>query len=178
MTATGYSVGMRIPKARVPQVAAQILQSLVAHKDVETEKPNEVQLDIEAVLNQYVRDEQEVSEKARDTLAKRGLPSSQLGRVKQQLAEQRQLKIGEEALDYLVDQLIEFLMHSHNVDEIFAPDHRLRRLIREPLRQVSDADNLLRDEVSKQMKHVKEGTAVWEVEYQRILEDVRRRKGL
>lgn len=169
---------MRIPKARVPQVAAQILQSLIQHKDVETENPNEVQLDIEAVLNQYVRDEQEITEKARDTIAKRGLPSSQLSRVKQQLAEQRQLKIGEEAVDYLVDQLIEFLMHSHNVDEIYAPDHRLRRLIREPLRQVGDAEGALRDEVRAQMKHVKEGTAVWEVEYQRIMEDVRRRKGL
>lgn len=169
---------MRIPKARVPQIAAQILQSLIQHKDVETENPNEVQIDIEAVLNQYARDEQEISEKARDMIAKRGLPSSQLSRVKQQLAEQRQLKIGEEAVDYLVDQLIEFLMHSHNVDEIYAPDHRLRRLIREPLRQVSEAEGALRDEVRAQMKHVKEGTAVWEVEYQRILEDVRRRKGL
>lgn len=169
---------MRIPKARVPQIAAQILQSLIQHKDVETENPNEVQIDIEAVLNQYARDEQEISEKARDTIAKRGLPSSQLSRVKQQLAEQRQLKIGEEAIDYLVDQLIEFLMHSHNVDEIYAPDHRLRRLIREPLRQVSESEGALRDEVRAQMKHVKEGTAVWEVEYQRILEDVRRRKGL
>jgi uncharacterized protein len=162
----------------VPQIAAQILQSLIQHKDVETENPNEVQVDIEAVLNQYVRDEQEITEKARDTIAKRGLPSSQLARVKQQLAEQRQLKIGEEAVDYLVDQLIEFLMHSHNVDEIYAPDHRLRRLIREPLRQVGEAEGALRDEVRAQMKHVKEGTAVWEVEYQRILEDVRRRKGL
>lgn len=169
---------MRIPKARVPQIAAQILQSLIQHKDVETENPNEVQIDIEAVLNQYARDEQEISEKARDMIAKRGLPSSQMSRIKQQLAEQRQLKIGEEAVDYLVDQLIEFLMHSHNVDEIYAPDHRLRRLIREPLRQVSESEGALREEVRAQMKHVKEGTAVWEVEYQRILEDVRRRKGL
>jgi hypothetical protein len=169
---------MRIPKARVPQVAAQILQSLIKDKDVETENPNEVQVDIEAVLNQYVRDEQEISEKARDIVAKRGLPSSQLSRTKQQLAEQRQLKVGDEAIDYLVDQLIEFLMHSNNVDEIYAPDHRLRRLIREPLRQIGEAEGALRDEVRAQMKHVQEGTAVWEVEYQRILEDVRRRKGL
>lgn len=169
---------MRIPKARVPQIAAQILQSLVQHKDIETENPHEVQVDIEAVLTQYVRDEHDISEKARDMVAKRGLPSSQLGRIRQQLAEQRQLKIGDEAIDYLVDQLIEFLMHSHNVDEIYAADHRLRRLIREPLRQVNEAEGALRDEVRSQMKHVKEGSTVWEVEYQRILEDVRRRKGL
>ena len=169
---------MRIPKARVPHLASQILQSLIAHKDVETENPTEVQLDIEAVLNQYIRDEQELTEKARDTIAKRGLPSSQRGRVKQQLAEQRQLKVGEDAIDYLVDQLIEFLMHSHNVDEIYAPDHRLRRLIREPLRQVGELEGMLQNEVRGKMKHVKEGSAMWEVEYQRILEDVRRRKGL
>jgi hypothetical protein len=137
-----------------------------------------VQLDIEAVLNQYVRDEQEISEAAREQEARRGLPSGQLGRVRAQIAAQRQFKLGDEGMDYLLDQLIECLMHSANVEEIFAADHQLRRLMREPLRGLSTEEEAIVTEVREQMKHVKEGTAIWEVEYQRILEDVRRRKGL
>jgi uncharacterized protein len=169
---------MKIPKARVAQIASQMLRALTEKKDVETESPAEVQLDLEAVLNQYIRDEAEISEKARDTMAKRGLPSGQLGRVRQQLAEQRKFKLGEEALDYLVDQLIECLMQSHNVEEIYAPDHELRRLLREPLRDLDTQEDAIHGEVRSKMKHVTEGTAKWDVEYQRILEDVRRRKGL
>lgn len=169
---------MKIPKARVPQIAGQMLRSLTEHDDIETENPREVQLDIEAVLNQYIRDEQELTEKAKDLMTRRGLPSGQLGRIKRQLADQRQMKLGDEALDYVVDQLLECLMHSHNVEEIYAPDHRLRRLLRAPLRELDALEDSLQEEVRGRLKHVQEGTAMWEVEYQRILEDVRRRKGL
>ncbi len=169
---------MRIPKSRVPQIAAEMLQSLLEQGDIETESPKEVELDLAAVLNQYIRDEAEITDKARDVMGRRGLPSSQLGQIKRQIAEQRKFKLGDEAMDYLVDQLIEFLMHSHNVEEIYAPDHRLRRLLRDPLRKVQNFDGAVDEQVRGRMKHVQEGSALWEVEYQRILEDVRRRKGL
>ncbi len=155
-----------------------MLQQLLEQGDIETENPKEVELDLAAVLNQYIRDEAEITEKARELMGRRGLPSSQLGQIKRQLAEQRKFKIGDEAIDYVVDQLIEFLMHSHNVEEIYAPDHRLRRLLREPLRQLQSVDGSIDAQVRDRMKHVQEGSALWEVEYQRILEDVRRRKGL
>lgn len=176
--ATGYSCDMKIPKARVPQLAQEMLRALTGNNDIETEAPREVALDIESVLNQYIKDEAEVSENARDMVTRRGLPQSQLGRAKKQLADQRQLKIGEDGIDYIVDQLIEFLMHSHNVDEIYAPDHELRRKLRDPLRKILASDGDLDAAVRGQMRHVQEGSAMWEVEYQRILEDVRRRKGL
>ncbi len=169
---------MKIPKARVAPLAKEMLRALTENEDIETEAPNEVALDIESVLNQYIRDEAEISDKARDMVARRGLPQSQLGRVKKQLADQRKLQLGEDAIDYIVDQLIEFLMHSHNVDEIYAADHELRRMLRVPLRKLLAADGELDAAVRGQMKHMQEGSAMWEVEYQRILEDVRRRKGL
>lgn len=169
---------MKIPKPRVPQLAQEMLRALTEHNDIETEAPSEVALDIASVLNQYIKDEFEISEKARDTVSSRGLPPAQLGRVKKQLADERKIQIGEEAIDYIVDQLIEFLMHSQNVDEIYAPDHQLRLRLREPLRRVLAADGELDAAVRGQMKHMQEGSATWEVEYQRILEDVRRRKGL
>ncbi|HEX2730664.1 MAG TPA: DUF507 family protein [Polyangiaceae bacterium] len=169
---------MKIPKARVPQLAKEMLRGLTAEGDIETETPAEVELDLQSVLNQYVKDEQDLSDKARELMARRGLPQSQLGQIRTQLAEQQKLKLGDEAIDYIVDQLIEFLMHSHNVEEIYAPDHRLRRVLREPLRGLQQMDASLDAQVRGQMKHVQEGSALWEVEYQRILEDVRRRKGM
>jgi hypothetical protein len=169
---------MRIPRSRVPALAAEMLGALVAAGDIETESPREVQSDLEAVLNQYVQDEQDITDGARELLTRRGLPPEQLGRVKQQLADQRKIKIGDDAIDYLLDQLLEILMHSHSVDEVYAPDHQLRKALRTPLRKLANLDDEVDQAVRGRMKHVQEGTQMWEVEYQRIMEDVRRRKGL
>lgn len=169
---------MRIHAAKVQQIAAEMVQSLTSDKSIETESPKEVVLDIEAVLNQYIRDEQEVSEKAKDMMQARNLPSTELGRIKRLVADQKKLKIGDDAIDYILDQLLEMLMHSQNVDEVFAEDYELRRRMREPLRrQLSDEEDLQK-EVRAQLKHVEEGSALWEVEYRRIMEDIKRRRGL
>lgn len=169
---------MRIHAAKVPQIAAEMVQSLTKDKSIETESPKEVVLDIEAVLQQYIRDEQEVSEKAKDMMQARSLPPTELGRVRRLVADQKKLKLGDDAIDYILDQLLEMLMHSQNVEEVFAEDYELRRRMREPLRrQLSDEEDLQK-EVRAQLKHVEEGSALWEVEYRRIMEDIKRRRGI
>ena len=54
---------MKLHSARVPQMAAEMLDAIVKAKDIETDSPAEVRADIEAVLNQYIRDEVSVNEK-------------------------------------------------------------------------------------------------------------------
>lgn len=169
---------MRLHSARVPQMAAEMVQSLLAAGDIEAEVPAEVQADLEAVLNQYIRDEQEVSEKARDMVAARGLPQTEYRRARALYAEQRNMKVDDGAIDYILDQLLEMLMQSNNVDEIYAPDHDLRRKLRAPLRKQMEVTDELDQAVRAQLKHVQEGTSLWEVEYRRIHEDIKRRRGL
>jgi hypothetical protein len=146
--------------------------------DIEVSSAKEVQLDVEAVLQQYAKDEQEVNERAKDVMAQRSLPQTELGRVKKLLADERKIKIGDDAIDYVLDQLIEMLMHSANVEEIFSEDHVLRRKLREPLRRLDAEDEKLEAEVRAHLGHVQEGTRTWEIEYRRMMEDIKRRKGL
>jgi hypothetical protein len=169
---------MRLHSARVPQIAAEMVSALKQSGDIETQSPKEVQLDIEAVLNQYVRDEQEISERAKDLLAARGLAQSEYAKLRRLIADERQIKLGDDAIDYLLDQLIEMLMHSANVEEIFVEDVSLRRKMREPLRRQAAEEEQLQAEVRSQLKHVKEGTSLWEIEYRRMMDDMKRRKGL
>ena len=169
---------MRLHSAKVPQIATEMVGALLSDGDVESDSPKEVGLDIASVLNQYIRDEQEVSEQAKTMLAARSLPQSEFSRIRKLVAEERKIKLGEDAIDYLLDQLVEMLMHSANVEEIFAEDFVLRRKMREPLRRQFTEDQEIDQQVRGQLKHVKEGTAVWEVEYGRMMEDIKRRKGL
>ncbi len=169
---------MRIHQPKIPQLAREILDALVSNKDIETGSNEEVRRDIESVLAQFAREEQAVSEKARDLQAARSLPPSEVSRMRKLLATERGIKVGDEAIDYLLDQLIEILMHSPHVEEVWAEDLVLRRRMRDPLRRHAAMDEQIQQEVRAQLKHVKEGGAVWEVEYQRMMEEIRRRKGL
>ena len=88
------------------------------------------------------------------------------------------LVFGEDLLDFLLDQLIEMLMHSANVDEVFGEDHTLRRRMRPVLKKHLDIEDELDTEVRSKLRHVQEGSRTWEIEYKRLMGDIQRRKGL
>ena len=169
---------MRLYSGKVGTIATDIVRTLTDGKDIEAEKPREVQADIEAVLNQYIRTEKEAGDKAKDAMQSRGIPNTEFTRMKKLAAEQMGIKVGDETIDYLLDQILEILMHSANVDEIFAEDVEMRRKMAPVLKRHMAVDEELEREVRGKLKHVEEGTRTWEVEYARIMEDIRRRKGL
>jgi len=167
---------MWLGRSSVPDLASAIAKALIDKKQIETQAQADVKADIEAVLDQYLNDEQEISNRAKDLAAARGMPPSEMSRIKRELARQRGIGIGEDAIDYLLDQLLELLMHSASVDEIFAPDHELRRTMREPMRQQESAAEKLDATLRGRLKHVQEGTSQWEIEYRRLREEVERRR--
>lgn len=169
---------MRLFSSKIASLSDEIVKSLVENKDIECESKKEVVLDVEAVFSNYLRLDKEAADKAKEVLSSRGLPQGEYGRLKKLSAEQKGIKVGDEILDFLLDQLIEMLMHSHNVDEVFVEDHDLRRRMRPVLKKYLEMDEVLDGEVRGKLKHVQEGSRTWEVEYQRIMDDMQRRKGL
>lgn len=169
---------MRLFSGQVAQLSEEIVKALVEDKDIECESRREVVRDVEAVFESYLHSEREAVEKAKGLLAARNLPQSEFNRVKKLAAEQKGIKIGEEMMDFLLDQLIEMLMHSNNVEEVYVEDHVLRRKMRPALKKHLVTDDALDAEVRGKIKHVQEGSRMWEIEYQRVMGEVRGRKGL
>jgi hypothetical protein len=169
---------MRLYSGKVGTIASEIVRTLTEAGDIETERKNEVQLDIESVLNSYLKTEKEAADKAKDLMQSRGLGTTEFARMKKLAAEQKGIKVGDETIDYLLDQILEILMHSSNVDEIFSEDVELRRKMAPILKRHMAVEEELEKEVRGKLKHVEEGTRTWEVEYARIMEDIRRRKGV
>lgn len=167
---------MWLTRAKLPALASGIVKSLVDPELIETDARDGVQADILAVLEQYLRDEQDISTRARDIAAKRGAAPADASRIKKELARQQGVGIGEETIDYLLSQLLEMLMHSGSVEEIFAQDHELKLAMRTPLRKEEAAAEQVEDVVRKRLKHMEEGSSQWEVEYQRLREEVTRRR--
>ncbi len=169
---------MLLPPHKVTDVAREMLQLLQREGNIETNMPREVQLDLEAVLNQYIRTEQDLISRARQTLDSRGLNNRDYARVLRSLADQKGVKVGEEGMDYVLEQLLEMLLNSSNVEEIYAEDHELRRQLRIPLRKLEDTQQKTVKSTRPKIKAVQEATPVWELEYQRMMEDIRRRRGM
>jgi hypothetical protein len=151
---------------------------LLAANDIEAESPKEVEADIESVLKSYLSTEHEVNERTKELLERTGRGSTEYNRVREQIAESKGIKVGDETLDYLLDQVVEMLNHSHNVDEIYVEDIVLRRKMAAVFKKHMGADSSLDAEVRAQLRHMKEGSSTWDIEYQRVLEQVKRKKGL
>jgi hypothetical protein len=169
---------MRLYSGKVPVIAEEIVSTLIRDGDIETSVEEEVRGDIEAVLKEYLRQERAVVDEAKTRLEIRGLPYGQLGKTKAIVARERQLPVGEDTLPYLLDQVMTMLFHSANVDEIFAEDTTLRKKMTAVMRRHMEVEGELDREVRSKIKNLEEGTATFEIEYQKTLEELKRKKRL
>lgn len=169
---------MRLFSGKIKPLSEDLTKALVTAKAIEVEDRGEVVKDLESVFNGYLAAEKEVNERAKHLMEVRNLPQTEFGKIKRLAADQKDIKIGDDMFDYLLDQCIEMLMHSNNVAEVFGEDHELRKHMRPILRKYLEIDEGVDAEVRGKIKHVSEGTQTWEVEYERVKADIQRRKGL
>jgi hypothetical protein len=169
---------MRLYSTKVAPISSEVVRVLVASGDIEAGAPREVEGDVEAVLSNYLATEREVNDRTKDLLERTGRGQTEFNRVREQVASQKGIKVGDEMLDFLLDQVVEIFHHSANVDEIFCEDVELRRKMAPIFKKHMAVEDAVDAEVRAQIKHVKEGTRTWDIEYARVMEQVKRKKGL
>ena len=169
---------MRLYSSKISTISEEVVRTLSNDGDIESEAPAEVVLDVESVLKEYVRYDRTITDEAKNRLEQRGLPYSQLGKMRSQVAKEKSAPQSDDVLPYLLEQILNILFHSQNVDEIFAEDHQLRKKVTTILKKHMDVGGELDVEVRSKIKNLQEGTATFEIEYQRIMEQMKRNKGL
>jgi hypothetical protein len=169
---------MRLYTAKVPTISNELVRSLVDSGSIETENSGEVELDVASVLKEYIRVDRELTDKAKDLMEQRKLPYGQFGKIKRTLADEKEFGLGEEAMTWICNQLLETFMHSANVEEVFADDPTLRRHIKDVLKKHMDVDEELDQEVRQRIKNLEEGTATWELEYNRVMDQIKQKHGI
>lgn len=169
---------MKLYAGKVDTIAAEVINKLTSDGDLEVADPHEAQLDVASVLKEYLRVDRELTERAKDILEIRGLPHSHLFRTKKQLADQKDFGLGEEALTWITNQLVETFMQSRNIDEVYAEDVILRKKLKEIVRKHMAVEDELDQEVRQRLKNIQEGTSAWDVEYARVLDQVKQKHGL
>lgn len=169
---------MRLYATKIPIIAKEIIRQLTAAQQLEVNNPDEAELDIQSVLKEYVRRDREVTEETKDILERRGLSHSQFGKVKRQVAERKAHGMGDEGMIWICNQILETFMQSQFVEEVFAGDVELRKAMTEIIRKHTAVDEELDTEVRQRIKNLAEGSAQWDVEYARVMEQIRRNRGL
>ncbi len=169
---------MRLYSGKVPIIADEIIRTLTADGDIEVFSAEEARLDLEAVMKEFVRRDRQILDEAKNRMERGGLSYSALGKVKSIVAKENNFPGHEEKLPYLVQQLMTMLFHSNNVDEIYCEDVDLRKKITKALRGHTSLDNELDREVRSKIRNLSEGTAAFEIEYAKVMENLKRRKGL
>ena len=169
---------MKLYSGKIPVIGGEIVRTLVDDGDIAVIDRAEAELDVQAVLKEYLRLEKEITEKAKDLLQKRNLPYEQFGKVKRAMASEKSFGLGDEALDWMTNQMIESFMQSQHIEEVFVEDGVLRRKMADVLKRHMMVEEELDAEVRRRIKNLEEGTSTWDVEYQKALEQIKRNRGL
>jgi len=169
---------MKLYAGKIDSIAAEIVMRLSQDGDIELSDRGEAELDVVSVLKEYLRTDRELTERAKDILEIRGLDYSNFSRTKRSLAEQKDFGLGEEGVVWIVNQLLEVFMQSRHIEEIFADDPTLRRKVKDILNKHMTVDEELDREVRERIRNLEEGTQTWEVEYGRVMEQMKTKHGL
>lgn len=169
---------MRLYKGQVPVVAEEIARDLTRSGDLEVEQANipEVEMDIQSVLNEYIRLDRELNNRVRDIQSAEG---GSFGRIKSRLARRKGVEdIQDDPIGYIIDQLIDIFFHSHFVNEVFSDDRTLRKKMKPILEGHMKVQEELDEEVRDKIKNLEEGSRDWEVEYEKVMGRLKRTKNL
>jgi hypothetical protein len=169
---------MRLYRGKIETIAEDVIRTLKEQESIELESELEARQDIESVLKEYLRLEREIVDDAKNRMEVRGLGYAQLGKVKSQVSKERGAPSQDEVLPYLLDQIMHLLFHSANIAEIFAEDVELRKSITPILRKHMEVDSDLDREVRSKIKNLTEGTSDFEIEYSRVMEQIKQKHGL
>jgi len=171
---------MKIYRGKIKPISEDVVTILVNEGDIEVpaEQVPEVVLDIEAIIKEYLRLEEEVSSLARERLQKQGISYTEFGKLRRMIAEEKNFEMGDRALHWIAHQIIECFMINDRVAEIYSEDHVLRKKIIRVFAQYLGLEEQVDREARERIKNVAEGTPEWDIEYQRVYNQIARKKGL
>jgi hypothetical protein len=171
---------MRLYPKLVPIIAREIIQRLMQENDVEVEaiRVADAEMDMAAIMREYLANEERVNQATREALERRGYDFSKFNQVKREMADVRGFKLGEDGVEFLINQMLEFLLISRNIEEVFSDDNGMRPKILSVMKKHLDIDDEIDREARGRLKHLQEGTSAFEIEYQKVLDQIRRARGL
>ena len=171
---------MRLYRSQIPRLAEDIIETLVLEGEIVVESSDraEAEQDIRAILEEYLRQENKVVQETREMMEQGQITYDQFGRIKGRIAEERGHPTGDDGIKWIVGQVLENFMISNFVAEVFGEDRVMRKTLMRIFRKHLVEEAELDREVRGRLKNMRPGTDKWDIEYRRVLDDIRRKRGL
>jgi hypothetical protein len=171
---------MKIYRRVIPKIAKDVIRALLASRAIEVEDGHrdEAELDVAGVLVEYMNEVDKVKHDAQDAIQRHNLAPEMLGRVKQSIADSRKVVLGDGALEHVIERVISGMFDSKHIEEVFMEDQELRKIVQATIQKYLGVDEELDREVRGRLKNLREGTTEWEVEYGRLIEQMRGTKAI
>ena len=108
---------MRLYPKVIPIISREVVQRLMQDGDVEVETMRiaDAEMDLSAIMREYLAAEERVNQATREALERRGYDASKFNQVKREMADVRGFQLGEEGIEFVINQMLEFLLVSRNV---------------------------------------------------------------
>jgi len=171
---------MRLYRSQIPRLAEDIIETLSLDGDivVDNQTRSEAEQDIRAILEEYLRQENRVVQETRELMERGQITYDQFGRIKGRIADERGHPTGDDGIKWIAGQILENFMISNHIDEVFGEDKVMRKTLMRIFRQHLIEEAELDREVRGRLKNIRPGSDKWDIEYRRVLDDIRRKRGL
>src|SRR3954462_8487776 len=152
---------MRLYPKVIPIISRECIQIMMQDGDIEVEpmRVADAEMDMSAIMREYLANEERVNQATREALERRGYDFSKFNQVKREMADVRGFKMGDEGIEYCIYQMLEFLFISRNVEEVFSADNVMRAKILQAMKKHLDVDDEIDREARTRLKHLQEGTS-------------------
>lgn len=178
--ATVRGVEVKLYRSKIPQIAAETLDTLIKDGDIDVsfEKLEEARKDLAAIMEEYLRRDNDFRNRVRDHMAATNIPYDQYGKARSRIAEEWQHPLNDEVERFLARQFVENMMISQFIEEVFADDKDLYRKVIEVLKRHNVDEAQIREEAIGRIKNVREGTVEYEIALQNAIKEIKKRQGL
>ena len=126
--AVSGGIALRLDPKFIPVISREAIQVLMQDGDIEVEPMRiaDAEMDLSAIMREYLTNEERVNQATREALERRGYDQSKFDEVKREMADVRGFRMGDEGIESVIDQMLEFLLLSRHVEEVFVDDDVLR----------------------------------------------------
>ena len=171
---------MRLYRSQIPRLAEDLVGTPVLEGDIVVENDDraDAEADLRAIMEEYLKQESRVVQLTREFMEDNQVTYDQFGRIKARFADERGHPTGDDGIKWIAGQVLENFMISRFIAEVFGEDRKMRRTMMRIFRKhlIDEAD--LDREVRGKLKNLRPGTEKWDIEYRRVMDEVRRKRGL
>jgi len=171
---------MKLYRMKVPAIAHDVIERLAVEGMIEVtgEARPEAELDLVAVMEEFLRRDHDLREKVREHMSGHNVPYDQYSKVRSQIGGEMGHPSGDDIERFLARQFVENFMMSRFVDEVYAEDKDIYKAILDILRSHDVDERALREEAREKIKNLNEGTVDYELALAQSMREVKKRHGL